>query len=526
MNTIVNQKKLSLSDNWTITINGNVLYHGLLSDAFFPVTNTGDHMELSTILPDSSINRPALQFKTYHSIIHVFLNGENIYEYGTALHEKGKMVGSGIFTVSLPENYMGKELKICFDVTEDNAFSSIDEISIMKETDVTQNFIFNRIIELIIGIFLFSFGILLLCVVLFIGKKDKVYRTLFWIAIFSATVAIWMMSNFNILQLVCSNLNTISYFEYLSLYFAPIPMLLFVYDSQDNRKTKYAIQILVSILAAFIAIAIYLNEFTIYHLSKVLPLFHIIGLCTIALTTISIILSLKQQSKKSDLIIIQGLGVMLLFLFTDTLRFNIHKYLHPKNINIADSILPVGVLVFIFTMLASYIYRLVQVFHANAEKQVLVQLAYTDALTHIGNRAKCEEVFHEHDTTESTATIINFDLNHFKEVNDTFGHAIGDEVLVEFAKLLQNTYEKDGFIGRMGGDEFIVVLDSYDEDYVQKTIADLMSAIHTFNQTSGKPYQISVACGYCSNKGRTDCSLWKIYEESDKKMYHDKEAHR
>ena len=247
MNTIVNQKKLSLSDNWTITINGNVLYHGLLSDAFFPVTNTGDHMELSTILPDSSINRPALQFKTYHSIIHVFLNGENIYEYGTALHEKGKMVGSGIFTVSLPENYMGKELKICFDVTEDNAFSSIDEVSIMTETDVTYNFILNRMIELIIGVFLFSFGILLVCVVLFIGKMDREYRILFWIAIFSVTVAIWMMSNFNILQLVCRNLNTISYFEYLSLYFAPIPMLLFVYDSQDNGKAKYAIRYFIGI---------------------------------------------------------------------------------------------------------------------------------------------------------------------------------------------------------------------------------------------------------------------------------------
>lgn len=280
------------------------------------------------------------------------------------------------------------------------------------------------------------------------------------------------------------------------------------------------------ILSVFIVTAIFLNEFTIYHLSKILPLFHIIGLCTIALTTISNIISLKQQSKKSDRIMIQGLGIMPLFLFLDTLRFNLHKYLHPTNLNIADSILPVGVLIFIFTMLASYIYRLVQVFYANAEKQMLVQLAYTDALTHIGNRAMCEKIFHEHDATESPATIINFDLNHFKEVNDTFGHAMGDEVLVEFAKLLQNTYQKKGFIGRMGGDEFIAILDNNDEDYVKETIADLMLHIDAFNQTSGKPYQISVACGYFSNKGRTDCSLWKIYEESDKKMYHDKEAHR
>lgn len=210
----------------------------------------------------------------------------------------------------------------------------------------------------------------------------------------------------------------------------------------------------------------------------------------------------------------------------DTLRFNIDKYIHPKNIDLSSSILPVGVLIFVMTMIASYIFKLVQTFYENVEKQTLIQIAYTDVLTHIGNRAMCEKTFQEWETAKKDATIINFDLNHFKEVNDTFGHSVGDNLLVEFAEILQKTYKKNGIIGRMGGDEFIVMLNTTDSSYVEKTIADLLKRIDQLNHKNDRPYQISVAYGYSSNKENPDCSLWEIYQNSDKKMYQNKTANR
>ncbi len=360
---MTDQTQVSLSSHWSITINGVQQEGTDLSKTSFPVTNIGDHVELSTTLPAISIRHPMLQLKVYHSMVFAYVDGMEIYSYGTRLHQSGAMVGSGYHWISLPEACSGKELKICFDVTEDNAFSSIEDIFIIEEKYITINFLLKNITEVIIGIFLFSFGILLSGVVLFLGKSGKEYRILLWIAVFSVTVALWMMGNTSILQLVCGNLNTLAYYEYLSLYFAPIPMLLFVLDAFDHKRTKKAVSIFTGIMIAFNGIVIVLNEYNTCHFPKVLPIFHSLGFCAIALTTFSILLTWKHRNKKSDHMLLQGFGIMVVFLFADTLRFNIDKYVHPKNINLSSSILPIGVLIFIIAMIASYIYRLVQLFY-------------------------------------------------------------------------------------------------------------------------------------------------------------------
>lgn len=526
LGNIIDQKQVSLNSPWNIAINDITLKEADLSKTFFPVTNTGDHIELSITLPDMSIQHPMLQFKIYHSRITAYLDGMEIYSYGTKLHQSEAMVGSGYHWISLPEACAGKELKICFDVTEDNAFSSIGNIFIMEEKYFTRNFILTNITEVIIGIFLFSFGILLSGVVLFLGKAGREYRILLWIAVFSVTVALWMMGSTSILQLVCSNLNTLAYYEYLSLYFAPIPMLLFVVDAFDHKHTKKAVSIFIGIMIAFNVISIILNELNEYHFSKMLTIFHGLGFCAIALTTVSILFTWKHRNKKSDHMILQGFGIMVVFLFADTLRFNIDKYVHPKNINLSSSILPIGVLIFIIAMIASYIYRLVQLFYESAEKQTLIQIAYTDQLTRIGNRAMCEKIFREWDAQESAAAVINFDLNHFKEVNDKFGHGTGDILLTEFAGVLRENYESEGFVGRMGGDEFIVVLKNNDSAYIEKTIARLTKKIEELNHKENRPYQISTAYGYCTNAANPDYTMWEMYEASDKKMYLNKEKNR
>ena len=54
--------------------------------------------------------------------------------------------------------------------------------------------------------------------------------------------------------------------------------------------------------------------------------------------------------------------------------------------------------------------------------------------------------------------LLYFDLNKFKQVNDTWGHAVGDQALVEVAEVLRETFRESDLIGRLGGDEFVVCL--------------------------------------------------------------------
>ena len=89
-------------------------------------------------------------------------------------------------------------------------------------------------------------------------------------------------------------------------------------------------------------------------------------------------------------------------------------------------------------------------------------LAYYDPLTSLPNRSK----LHDHmaqklsyaKRTHTAGAVIFIDLDHFKNLNDSLGHDVGDQLLIEFSKRIKNCLRKDDFVARIGGDEYVIVL--------------------------------------------------------------------
>lgn len=100
----------------------------------------------------------------------------------------------------------------------------------------------------------------------------------------------------------------------------------------------------------------------------------------------------------------------------------------------------------------------------HAEKQ-LRSLAYFDPLTGLANRTlftrELNDVMQTICHRGGSAALLLLDLDHFKEVNDTLGHAAGDELLVKVARTLKNHVDENGFVARLGGDEFAVIIRDY-----------------------------------------------------------------
>lgn len=95
----------------------------------------------------------------------------------------------------------------------------------------------------------------------------------------------------------------------------------------------------------------------------------------------------------------------------------------------------------------------------NREKQVS-EMSQIDPLTGIFNRRKIGENLNEMKQQDRSFAIILMDLDHFKMINDTYGHDIGDEVLKRVAKKLASTVRGGDIVGRFGGEEFILVLEN------------------------------------------------------------------
>lgn len=155
--------------------------------------------------------------------------------------------------------------------------------------------------------------------------------------------------------------------------------------------------------------------------------------------------------------------------------------------------------------------------------------AFIDDITGISNRARCSIIMDKLDTyTNDDVTIISFDLNDFKDINDAYGHKEGDEAIKVFAKVLNKTFGRVGFIGRMGGDEFIAVLINTKKEMIDKLVNDMKQHIKNINADRTQKYVLSTSygCGFRSAEEAETKSIQDAYEEADKNMYEYKKVYK
>lgn len=118
-------------------------------------------------------------------------------------------------------------------------------------------------------------------------------------------------------------------------------------------------------------------------------------------------------------------------------------------------------------------------------------------------------------------TGIMIDLNDFKSINDRFGHGAGDDALITVSDILRSTVGGSGVVIRYAGDEFVVLLNTVDEEKVQDYLNRLDAALKTFNQVGEKPYLLSASWGYTSIDLKNQ-SMNEFMNSMDKKMYENK----
>ena len=96
-----------------------------------------------------------------------------------------------------------------------------------------------------------------------------------------------------------------------------------------------------------------------------------------------------------------------------------------------------------------------------AEKEAISQDAEKDELTHIYNRKKfntmLDYTIRDAEVYGTNFTVILFDIDHFKQINDTYGHDIGDKVLIQLSALVKNLLRGDDLLARWGGEEFVIL---------------------------------------------------------------------
>lgn len=149
----------------------------------------------------------------------------------------------------------------------------------------------------------------------------------------------------------------------------------------------------------------------------------------------------------------------------------------------------------------------------------------TDHLTGLYNRREfdyyLEDWLNWHSKKKKLAGFM-LDLDRFKEINDNFGHKTGDQALIKMSEILRKSFRSNDFIARIGGDEFVVVLEVDDQKESEGLLERLQENMAAFNKQTKEPYQLSVSSGAGLFSPDEEQNLSEFFCELDRLMYAEK----
>lgn len=172
--------------------------------------------------------------------------------------------------------------------------------------------------------------------------------------------------------------------------------------------------------------------------------------------------------------------------------------------------------------LGAVIYILGVILWSNYTKNLIMQFeksALTDSMTGILNRNGVEKIYNMLIKARSSFYVIVCDLNGTKKINDSLGHLVGDKYITTTTKIMTDIIRLKGNIARIGGDEFVIILEYIDIQELQLIILKIKQAVNEIlpEKNSG----ISFGYSLFPNDGVTFEELVKI---ADEQMYEDKQS--
>ena len=159
----------------------------------------------------------------------------------------------------------------------------------------------------------------------------------------------------------------------------------------------------------------------------------------------------------------------------------------------------------------------------------MLKMAQNDPLTGILNKSATKahicKILEETDPAAAHALLM-IDVDHFKQINDSYGHAVGDGVLREIAAKLRFHFREDDVCGRIGGDEFMVFLkDISGEEWLNDKLERLVTYLHNDITIDGRAYKISSSIGAVLYP-EAGSDFDSLYRNADAALYLSKEHGR
>lgn len=136
---------------------------------------------------------------------------------------------------------------------------------------------------------------------------------------------------------------------------------------------------------------------------------------------------------------------------------------------------------------------------------------------------KLEEAYQQHKRYKTPAALIFIDIDRFKDINDNFGHIAGDNTLVSLSTAFSNKIRQTDFLGRYGGDEFMVLLSNSNTQQAKELCERVGDTIQVPQSDVAAAFEVGISYGICQLNNQVD-SIEQWINLADSSMYKEKDC--
>ncbi len=490
------------------------------------------HIKIPEDFPIKS--RSCITFTSYACAFDVTVDGEIIYSYGKDRLRQKKMIPRKNHYICIPDDASSRDVRISFIAGRDGG-SVLTDGSYFGEIDtLARIFTIKRGYAFIICAFFLSFGTLLILMALLTGRfRIQTSSPTIAQALLLIDLGIYISSYNDTLLYFLRNDIVCTFIEYVSLFSLPFFMqAVIITNRYKYLKPVHWVITIFDILIVIVAIVLHLTD--VMHLITMNDHIHLFmgihGLYSLIwLRNIHI---RERKSTRSYLYadaametIDYGIIALIVLCLINLLLWSSGIYrLDFLNSDVKGNFIILGALVFSSCVILSYLYHSLGIAHESEIKKSLTEAAYTDELTGLSNRAYCDKLIGSRDHGDWTGSLVFLDLDGLKIINDTSGHEAGDNYIRSFSSIIRSVLPKEVVICRMGGDEFLVIMDHYDEAGAKKAVSDIDAAVSSYNNDH-RTMPIHYSVGMASYDGDNTFNPMELFRLADERMYVMKDEH-
>ena len=471
---------------------------------------------LSRVLDDRVNDTDAvLRVCSKYEDIRVSLDGQEIYRYPRESSSLTTVTGITYHQIALPKNSQGKELSICY--TFQGATTMIYELRGVEFA--TKDVFLDRAVKeavpyTVVAVVVALAGIVILLMTPRVHNNPALSNTFYNIGVFALFFAVFICVSSPYAPYMLSNALARHFVLYEMILLMPIPFAMMFFGITDE---KYRNREIVAVILHFLnaGVQTVLALFGVADFRSLLP----VALLVTAYSMITVLLGVYRSKNTTDSVpwindaaVLVALGALVdLFLciighpsFGSCLFFSI------------------GVLLFLIAQFSYFLYAYSGQFRTNVETMLLQEMAYKDMLTGIGNRNAYELYLTDITSRPPGDRMYGLiaDINDLKRTNDTYGHEMGDNIIVEVGDILFKIFGKNGSCFRVGGDEFVAFIRGMSDGQMEQHIAEFKEELNKYNEDHVPA--IRVALGYAETEPDDYRNMKAFLRRIDKMMYEDK----